>query len=113
MLYLPISLLIFVLTLLIPMPGTASTPDISSTIDRFVSKLYPKGSHYFWVINNATSESSQEMIIDINTTLKSHSGSDKTEDESRFLLLIVQGSLFAAQKIPLDANVDCSSDEEV
>ena len=113
MLYLPLFLLIFVFTLLAPIPGTASTPDISSTIDRFVAKLYPKGSHYFWVINKATSESSQEMIVDINTTLKSRSGSDETQDESRFLLLIVQGSLFAAQKIPLDANVDCGDDEEV
>jgi hypothetical protein len=37
---------------------------------------------------------------------------DKTLTESRFLLLVVEGELMATQKIPLDANVDCSSEEE-
>jgi hypothetical protein len=86
-------------------------PSITSTIDRFVSKLYPKGSHYFWVINNTTTESPEEMIIDINTTLRNFPGDTLTEN--RFLLLVVAGELFAAQQIPLNANVDCSNEEEV
>lgn len=94
-----------------PTLGMASQTDMSSSIDNFVSRLYPKGSPYFWVINNTTTESSQEMIVDILTTLKNHS--NETQDESRFLLLVINGEIFAAQKIPLDAEVDCENEEEV
>lgn len=94
------------------LPASVSAkPSISSTIDRFVSKLYPEGSHYFWVINNTTTESPEEMIIDINTTVRNFP--EDTLTENRFLLLVIGGELFAAQQIPLNANVDCSSEEEV
>jgi len=90
---------------------TSAHPSISTAIDRFVSSLYPKGSHYFWVINNTTMESREEIIIDINTIIRNLP--EDTLTESRFLLLVVEGELFAAQKIPLDANVDCRGEDEV
>ena len=91
--------------------STSAHPSISTAIDRFVSNLYPKGSHYFWVINNTTTESPEEMIVDLNTSVRNFP--EETLAESRFLLLIVEGELLAAQKIPLNANVDCGSEEEV
>ena len=108
--YLPV---LFLTALIIgnPTAGMASTPDVPTTIENFVSKLYPKGSHYYWVINQTQTESPEEMIIDILTTLRTEP--EKEEEESRFLLLIIQGQLFAAQKIPLGSEVDCDNDEEV
>jgi hypothetical protein len=91
--------------------STSASTSISTAIDRFVSTLYPKGSHYFWVINNTTTESPEEMIVDLNTSFRNLPEDEPTE--SRFLLLVVEGELLAAQKIPLDANVDCKSEEEV
>ena len=91
--------------------GTLANTSISTAIDRFVSNLYPKGSHYFWVINNTTTESPEEMIVDLNTSVRNLPEEEPTE--SRFLLLVVEGELLAAQKIPLNAIVDCQSDEEV
>ena len=104
-LILAISLVFFSLT------STSAHPSISTAIDRFVSSLYPKGSHYFWVINNTTTESPDEIIVDLNTSVKNLP--DEAPAESRFLLLVVEGELLAAQKIPLNAKVDCRSDEEV
>jgi hypothetical protein len=109
--YLSVFLLIMATTFF-PASGMASKSDVPSTIENFVSQIYPKGSSYHWIINNATGESSNdEMIIDLQTTLRGQS--DEPEEESRFLLLIIKGTLFAAQKIPLDAKVDCTPDEEV
>ena len=110
MLYLP-SLILLIFLAFFPSASQSAPPSITTTIDRFVSNLYPKGSHYFWVINNTTTESQEEMIIDINTSVRNFP--EETPTESRFLLLVIEGELFAAQKIPLNANVDCGSEEEV
>ncbi|RMH38314.1 MAG: hypothetical protein D6690_00550 [Nitrospirae bacterium] len=82
--------------------------DVAKTIDRFVATLYPKGSHYFWVINDALSETWDEIIVDINTTL--HLDHGQPPLENRFLLLIVKGQLVAAHNIPLEAEVDCQQE---
>jgi hypothetical protein len=108
--YLPI-LILLISVVFIPSVGKSAHPSITITIDRFVSNLYPKGSHYFWVINATTTESPEEMIIDINTSLRNLP--EEVPMESRFLLLVKEGELLAAQKISLDANVDCSNDEEM
>ncbi len=108
--YLP-NLLLTLTLVLFSSTSTSAYPSISAAIDRFVSTLYPKGSHYFWVINNTTTESPEEMIVDLNTSVRNLPDDEPTE--SRFLLLVVEGELLAAQKIPLNANVDCQSDEEV
>jgi hypothetical protein len=108
--YLP-TLILLISLMLFPSASESARPSITTTIDRFVSNLYPKGSHYFWVINDTTSESPEEMIIDINASVRNLP--EETLTESRFLLLVIEGELFAAQKIPLNANVDCGSEEEV
>ena len=108
--YLP-SLFLGLLLVFVFSNSISAHPSISTVIDRFVSNLYPKGSHYFWVINNTSKESAEEMIVDLNTSVRNLPEDEPTE--SRFLLLVVGGELLAAQKIPLNANVDCQNDEEV
>jgi hypothetical protein len=108
--YLPILLLLTSLTCF-PSVSESAQPSMTAIIDRFVSTLYPKGSQYFWVINNTTTESQEEMIIDINTSARNLP--DDTFPENRFLLLMVKGELMAAQKIPLDAQVDCSEEDDI
>ena len=82
-----------------------------AAIDQFVSLLYSDAAHYFWVINGSKEETQREIIVDINTTVIQKDGATPTED--RFLLLFRDGQIQAVQKIPLDANVDCDSSEEV
>ena len=98
------------LLLFSPTVSESAYPEVSTAIDQFVAKLYPKGSRYFWVINDTTSEFSQEMIIDINTAL--HVNSEEDAQPNRFLLLLVKGKLMGAQQIPLGAKVDCHSEEK-
>jgi len=101
------------LTLLFGQTSTsiANFTNVSQAINGFVETLYPKGSHYFWVINDSTTESQHEMVIDINTTLQGEA--NKAKDQHRFLLLLINGKFFGAQKIPLDADVKCKQEEEV
>jgi hypothetical protein len=107
--YLPITafLLSFALA---PTIVESAYPEVSVAIDQFVSQVYPKGSRYFWVINDTTSDLSNEIIVDINTELQVNSKEDA--QPNRFLLLLVKGKLIGAQQIPLGAKVDCHSAEE-
>ncbi len=89
----------------------ANPSSASQSINRFVESLYPKGSHFFWVINDTTRESEKEMVVDINTML--HSTANEEANQHRFLLLLIDGELLAAQKIPLGAKVDCKQEQEV
>ncbi len=107
--YLPTAVFILVFALS-PSMSQSAYPDVTSAIDEFVSKVYPKGSHYFWVINDTTSNISDEIIIDINTELQVES-EDTDAQPNRFLLLLVQGKLMGVQHIPLGAKVDCHIDE--
>ena len=95
--YLPITI-VFLSCFLTPTISESAYPEVSSAIDQFVSKLYPKGSRYYWVINDTTSDFSDEIIVDINTALQVKSEEDPTP--SRFLLLLTKGKLVGAQLIP-------------
>ncbi len=107
--YLTITTMVLAL-LVVPTISESAYPRVSSAIDQLVSQLYPKGSHYFWVINDTTSDVSNEIIVDINTELQVHSEEDP--QTNRFLLLLVKGKLIGAQQISLGAKVDCHSDEK-
>lgn len=89
--------------------GTSSAV-MPITIDHFVAKLFPKASHYFWVVNDSKKETAREIIIDLNTFVTQKEGAKPTEN--RFLLLFLDGKILAAQNIPLNATVDCGPDEE-
>ncbi|MGV7227025.1 MAG: hypothetical protein ACQ9IQ_00045 [Nitrospirales bacterium] len=107
--YLPITAIVLSLVLA-PNVSESAYPTVSSVIDQFVSQVYPKGSRYFWVINDTTSDVSNEIIVDINTELQVNSEEDP--QTNRFLLLLVKGKLVGAQQISLGAKVDCHSDEK-
>ena len=94
-----------------PFTGSASPSHVSTEIDEFVSNIYPKGSHYFWIINDSKAETQHELIVDINTAVQDRVGEE--QGKGRFLLLLVDGKLFGAQRIPLGAKVDCKNEEEV
>lgn len=107
--YLPIVGIVLSLVIA-PTVSESAYPEVSLAIDQFVSQVYPKGSHYFWVINDTTSDVSNEIIVDINTALQVNSEEDA--QPNRFLLLLVKGKLIGAQQIPLGAKVECHSDEK-
>jgi len=107
--YLPITAIVLSLVLA-PAVSESAYPTVSSVIDQFVSQVYPKGSRYFWVINDTTSDVSNEIIVDINTELQVNSEEDP--QTNRFLLLLVKGKLVGAQQISLGAKVDCHGDEK-
>ena len=107
--YLPITAIVLSLVLA-PNVSESVYPTVSSVIDQFVSQVYPKGSRYFWVINDTTSDVTNEIIVDINTELQVSSEEDP--QTNRFLLLLVKGKLVGAQQISLGAKVDCHSDEK-
>ena len=107
--YLPITA--FILSLVFtPITSHSAYSGVSLAIDQFVSQVYPKGSHYFWIINDTTSEIGNEIIVDINTELQVNAEEDP--QTNRFLLLLVKGELIGAQQISLGAKVDCHSDEK-
>ena len=108
--YLPLTAL-FLSLVFAPTVSESSYPVVSVTIDQFVSQVYPKGSRYFWVINDTTSDVTNEIIVDINTELQVNS-EEEDPQTNRFLLLLVKGKLVGAQQISLGANVDCHSDEK-
>lgn len=106
------ALLVLTLITLLAGPVQATPPGESSAIDQFVAKIFPKASHYFWVVNDTQIETKQEMIVDINTFV-TNKGSDNTPIENRFLLLVLNREVISAHRIPLGAKVDCSKDTEI
>jgi len=68
-------------------------------------KQFPTAQRYFWVVNNARREAENEMVVDVNTVVMNRASQEPIEN--RFLLLVVEGKLAAAQNIPLDSSVDC------
>ncbi len=107
--YLPITAFFFLLVFA-PTASESAYPEISSAIDQFVSQVYPQKSRYYWVINDTTSDFSNEIIVDINTFL--HVNPKKDAQPHRFLLLLIEGKLVGVQRIPLGAKVECHSDEK-
>jgi hypothetical protein len=89
----------------------ASTGDLSSEIERFVVKQFPESEHHFWVVNNTEWQSDDEVVVDVNAIVVNRHQPDPIEN--RFLLLIVEGKLAAAQNIPLGSEVHCQPGKDV
>jgi len=106
------ALSVLTLIALLASPVHATPPGVPSAIDQFVAKIFPKASHYFWVVNDTQMETKQEMIVDINTFV-ANKGSDQTPIENRFLLLVLNGEVISAHRISLGAKVDCSKDTKI
>ena len=103
-----------ILTTVLAAPTQTLPPSIPSVIEQFVSKIFPDASYHHWVVNNTQTETDTEMIVDVNTfTFMATKGSEKNLTENRFLLLVLDGQIRGAQKIPLGAEVDCGKDTEI
>ena len=92
-------------SLLVSVSAPASTGDLSGVIESFMAKQFPTAQSYFWVVNNAHREAENELVVDVNTVVMNRASQEPVEN--RFLLLVVEGKLAAAQNIPLDSSVDC------
>lgn len=104
-----LGLLLLCLVLWAPTGLSASTGDIGSIIEGFITRHFPDAASHFWVVN-ATQWDGEEIIIDLNTVVLQRQQSEPVAN--RFLLLIVSGKVEAAQNIPLEAEPDCQTEEE-
>jgi hypothetical protein len=86
-------------------PAIASNSDLALVIEGFMAKQFPGAQNHVWVINSTERPAADEMVVDINTIVVGRQNQEP--DESRFLLLIVEGQLTATQNIPLNSKVDC------
>ena len=93
------------LNLIVSVSAPASTGDLSGVIENFMARQFPSAQSYFWVVNGTQWQTDDEVVVDLNTTVLEVASPSATEN--RFLLLIVEGRLAAAQNIPLDSSVDC------
>lgn len=91
--------------------AVADTGDLSRVIEHFVVKHFPEAQSHFWVVNEAEWGAEDEVVVDLNTTVKWRD--ERGHTEARFLLLIVRGQLVATQSVPLDAKIECKPDEVV
>lgn len=98
-------LMVLCMSLLVSVTAPASTGDLSGVIEGFMAKQFPTAESHFWIVNNTHREAENEMVVDVNTVVRNRASQEPIEN--RFLLLVVEGKLAAAQNIPLDSSVDC------
>ncbi|WHZ16781.1 MAG: hypothetical protein OJF52_003631 [Nitrospira sp.] len=96
--------------LILPGQAMSSTGDVGTIIESFVTKQFPDAASHFWVVNE-TQWDGDEMIVDVNAIVTDRVQAEPTA--SRFLLLIVAGTLKGSQSIPLDAAAECQKEQEV
>ncbi len=94
--------------LLAPGLTHASTGDLGAIIEGFVTRHFPEATSHLWVINS-TQWDGDEMVVDVQTyTVEKQQPSTI---ENRYLLLIVEGKLAAAQRIPLTDEAECRPED--
>lgn len=104
-------LILALLLLALPIAAPSAEPevDLSGTIQSFMTKQFPEARSAFWVINDAQWQDENELVVDLKTVV-TIPGS-QTPDESRFLLLIVEGKLAAVQSVPLETAPECQPEQ--
>lgn len=85
-----------------------SATDLGVVIEQFVHQRFPASTEHFWVINEATREE-DEVTVDVSTVVHVPSGQGLVAE--RYLLLIVKGTVAAAQLIPSAGDADCKPEE--
>lgn len=80
------------------------SPSLPKVIDQFMALQFPKAQSYFWIVNEAHQQGEREVLIDLNAIVYNKS---PQPEESRFLLLIVDGEIVGAQGLALDAKPTC------
>ncbi len=94
--------------LLAPAWSYASTTDLGSVIEGFITRHFPEATSHIWVMNG-TQWDGDEMIVDVQTYVVEKQ--QPATIENRYLLLIVAGKLTAAQQIPLEDGTECQAEE--
>lgn len=105
--FLLLSTLLF-LTLTAPGWVHASTSELGTIIEGFVTRHFPDATSHLWVVND-TQWDGDEMVVDVYTYVVEKQ--QPVAMESRYLLLIVAGKLTAVQRIPLGNGADCQQEE--
>lgn len=100
------TLLLFGLS--IPERSSASTSELRTIIEDFVTHHFPDATSHVWVVND-TQWDGDEMVVDVRTVVVEHTL--PVPIENRYLLLIRDGKLAAAQRIPLEDGADCQREE--
>lgn len=102
-----LSALIF-FSLSIPEWSYASTSELRTIIEDFVTRHFPDATSHLWVVND-TQWDGDEMVVDVRTVIVENTL--PAPIENRYLLLIRDGKLAAAQRIPLEDGADCQGEE--
>jgi len=103
-------LLSTVLLLGFTVPGLAhaSTSELGTIIEGFVTRHFPDATSHLWIVNN-TQWDGDEMVVDVYTYVVEKQ--QPVALENRYLLLIVAGKLTAVQRIPVESGPDCQQEE--
>lgn len=104
-----IGLSVLCLGLTAPNFSVASTGDLGAIIEGFVTRHFPDATSHLWVVND-TQWDGDEMVVDVLTYVVEKQS--PATIENRYLLLIVEGKLTAAQRIPLNTGPECQPEEE-
>jgi hypothetical protein len=99
---------ILLLTLIAPSPSNASTSELGTIIESFITRHFPDATSHIWVVNS-TAWDGDEMVVDVRTTVLEKQLAAPIEN--RYLLLIKEGQLAAAQRIPLEDGAECQREE--
>lgn len=96
------------ISLLSPGWTYASTGDLGAIIEGFVNRHFPDATSHLWVVNS-TQWDGDEMVVDVRTVVVEKRVPALIEN--RYLLLIREGKLAAAQRIPLEDDAGCQPEE--
>lgn len=86
----------------------ASTGELGTIIEGFITRHFPEATSHVWIVNG-TEWDGDEMVVDVRTTVIERQL--PAPIENRYLLLIKEGKLTAAQRIPLEDGADCQREE--
>lgn len=96
------------ITLISPGWTYASTGDLGAIIEGFVTRHFPDATSHLWVINS-TQWDGDEMVVDVQTYVVEKQ--QPATIENRYLLLIIEGKLTAAHRIPLNDGSECKPED--
>ena len=99
---------LFVVSLASPGLGSANTGDLGAIIEGFLTRHFPNATSHLWIVND-TQWDGDEMVVDLHAFVVEKQ--QTTATENRYLLLIVEGKLTAAQRVPLEAGPECRPEE--
>jgi len=100
------TLLVFAFS--IPEWSYASTSELGTIIEGFVTHHFPDATSHLWIVND-TQWDGDEMVVDVYTYVVEKQ--QPAALENRYLLLIIAGKLTAVQRISVENGADCQREE--